>query len=94
MSDEKKMSREELVEAIDRIALRLSNRHWVKSVSKHWLGAMVVRIARLREELRRRGLRSLEGGYETTLPSCVIYSPACTTFEKNCIYKKTQLPAS
>ena len=55
MADEKKMSREELVEAIDRIALRLSNRQWVKSVSKHWLGASVVRIARLREELRRRG---------------------------------------
>ena len=55
MADEKKMSREELVGAIDRIALRLSNKHWVRSVSKHWLGASVVRIARLREELRRRG---------------------------------------
>jgi len=69
MSDEKKMSREELVEAIDRIALRLSNRHWVKSVSKHWLGAMVVRIARLR------------GGYETPLSPSILYPPACTTFE-------------
>lgn len=55
MADEKKMSKEELVRAIDRIALRLSNRQWVRSVSKHWLGASVVRIARLREELRRRG---------------------------------------
>lgn len=55
MSDEKKMSKEELVEAIDRIALRLSNRSWCRSVSKHWLGAMVVRIGRLREELRSRG---------------------------------------
>ena len=55
MSDEKKMSREELIEAIDRIALRLSSRNWVKSVSNHWVGAMVVRLGRLRAELRRRG---------------------------------------
>ena len=55
MADEKKMSREELVEAIDRIALRLSNRQWLKSASKHWTGVMVVRIGRLRAELRRRG---------------------------------------
>lgn len=55
MSDAEKMSKEELVRAIDRIALKLSNRQWIKSVSKHWLGANVVRIARLREELRSRG---------------------------------------
>lgn len=55
MSDEKKMTRAELEEAINRVALKLSNKSWCKSVSKHWLGANVVRIGRLRAELRRRG---------------------------------------
>ena len=55
MADEKKMSREELVGAIDRIALRLSNRAWYMSVSKAWHRAQIVRIAQLRTELRRRG---------------------------------------
>ena len=55
MVNKKKMSKAELVEAIDRIALRLSSPAWVKSVSKHWHGVMIVRIARLRVELRGRG---------------------------------------
>ena len=55
MVDKKKMSKAELVEAIDRIALRLSNRAWCRSVSSKWHGAQIVRIARLRTELRRRG---------------------------------------
>ena len=55
MVDQKKMSKAELVEAIDRIALRLSNRAWYMSVSKKWHQAQIVRIARLRVELRGRG---------------------------------------
>jgi len=55
MVDKKKMSKAELVEAIDRIALRLSNRAWYMSVSKQWHRAQIVRIAQLRTELRRRG---------------------------------------
>lgn len=55
MVNKKKMSKAELVEAIDRIALRLDNDAWCRSVSKHWHGVMIVRIARLRVELRGRG---------------------------------------
>jgi len=54
MADMKKMSKAELEQAINTIALRLSSRAWVKSVSKHWHGANVVRIGRLRAELSRR----------------------------------------
>ena len=54
MADMAKMSKAELEQAISTIALRLSSRAWVKSVSKHWHGANLVRLSRLKLELSRR----------------------------------------
>ena len=52
--NEKKLTKKELIEAIEGYEKVIANKSMVKTLSKFMLGAYIVRLGRLNAELKRR----------------------------------------
>ncbi len=52
--NEKKLTKKELIEAIEGFEKILNNKAMIKTLSKFMLGAYIVRLGRLNAELKRR----------------------------------------
>ena len=50
----KNMTKQQLIESIEKAESRLKNAQWIKSQSKFWVGVYVVHLAKLRQELKGR----------------------------------------
>ena len=48
------MTKQQLIESIEKAENKLNNAKWVKQQTKFWLGVYVVHIAKLKTELRGR----------------------------------------
>ena len=50
-----KMSREDLINSIEKADNLLNNKRWVKQQTKFWIGVYINHLAKLRNELKNRG---------------------------------------
>ena len=50
----KNMTKEQLIDSINKAEKLLNNKGWIKSQSKFWVGVYVVHLAKLRQELKGR----------------------------------------
>ena len=50
-----KMSKEQLIENIEKAENLLNNRRWIKQQTKFWIGVYINHLAKLRNELLKRG---------------------------------------
>ena len=50
-----KMSKEQLIENIEKAENLLNNKRWIKQQTKFWIGVYVNHLAKLRNELLKRG---------------------------------------
>ena len=50
----KNMTKEQLIESINKAEKLIANKKWIKSQSKFWVGVYVVHLAKLRQELKGR----------------------------------------
>lgn len=50
-----KMSKEDLINSIEKANNLLNNKRWVKQQTKFWIGVYINHLAKLRTELKQRG---------------------------------------
>ena len=50
-----KMSKDELIKSIEKAENLLNNRRWIKQNTKFWIGVYINHLAKLRNELLKRG---------------------------------------
>ena len=50
-----KMSKDDLIKSIEKAENLLNNKRWIKQNTKFWLGVYINHLAKLRNELLKRG---------------------------------------